>query len=92
MKFVKKPIVIDAIQWRTRFGDGSNNNFGEILEFCGNQCRLDTFDGLYIKTLEGELSASSGDWIIRGVKGEFYPCKPDIFHMTYTQVFDQGDQ
>jgi hypothetical protein len=44
------------------------------------------FDELIISTLEGDLRASPGDWIIRGVKGEFYPCKPDIFAATYEPV------
>jgi len=44
------------------------------------------FAGIYIKTLEGTMLASPGDWIIKGVRGEFYPCKEDIFHLTYEEV------
>ncbi len=75
MKFRKKPVVIEAVQF-------TGGNFVEIAEFAGssNSAR----DGeLYIYTLEGILKASPGDWIIKGVKGEFYPCKPDIFEATY---------
>ena len=74
MKFRKKPVVVDAIQF--------NENMYEIRQFVGADAR---FRGgqLVIKTLEGPLYASPGDWIIRGVKGEFYPCKPDIFEATY---------
>ena len=79
MKFRKKPIVIEAVQW-------TGDNVGEIAEFCpradiglGNNTVL----YLIIPTLEGDHRANVGDWIIRGVKGEFYPCKPDIFEMTY---------
>lgn len=82
-KFRKKPVVIEAVQWTG----------------CASQLLLDmattedrelsvvsigaTGDQLHIKTLEGVMVASPGDWIIRGVKGELYPCKPDIFEATY---------
>jgi hypothetical protein len=78
MKFRKKPVVIDAIQW--------NENKVEVMDFVGGDVDHTEFNGkefLHIKTLEGEMKASPGDWIIKGVKGEFYPCKPDIFAMTY---------
>ena len=77
MKFRKKPVVIEAEQ----FNEGSLplpfNNLGV--------CCLGP-DGWYVSTLEGPLHISDGDWIIRGVKGEFYPCKPDIFAATYEAV------
>ncbi len=77
MKYRKKPIVIEAVQW-------NGNNMDELNTF--NECS-DAF-GFYankitIETLEGVMTASIGDWIIKGVKGEFYPCKPDIFEATY---------
>ena len=76
MKFRKKPVVIDAIQWK-------GNNLEEINKFVSwNPADLE----LAIHTLEGIMTASCGDWIIRGVKGEFYPCKPDIFAATYEAV------
>lgn len=82
MKFVKKPIVIDAIQWTNKkivCPPGPTwlveaEERGDI-QLAG--------DCLYIKTLEGEMKATPGDWIIRGIKGELYPCKPDIFEATY---------
>lgn len=81
MKYVKKPVVIDAIQWT-----GANTQ--EIYDFC-NSGRRDCHvigDNLMIKTLEGTMTASAGDYIIRGVHGEHYPCKPDIFAATYQAV------
>ncbi len=79
MKYRKKPIVIEAMQY-----DGKN--CVEVLKFMGKQndyADLTPFDIPIIYTLEGELTASVGDWIIKGIKGEFYPCKPDIFEATY---------
>jgi hypothetical protein len=78
MKFRKKPIVIEAMCWEgtddsaLRIDDWSNGNAGRVSD-----------EQLSITTLEGEMTASVGDWIIKGVKGEFYPCKPDIFAATY---------
>lgn len=77
MKFRKKPVVIDAIQF--------NGNFDEIEGFVGGDATF--FQGqLIVATLEGPLRAAEGDWIIKGVAGEFYPCKPDIFEKTYEPV------
>ena len=85
MKFRKKPVVIEAI----RFNDAGD--FMKILIDLG--CTNATLQGDYniecrlvIPTLEGDHIANQGDWIIKGVKGEFYPCKPDIFEMTYEAV------
>ena len=78
-KFRKKPVVIDAIQW-------TGDNREEIDEFMGESRRKIPGNGLQIYTLEGIMDASVGDYIIKGVKGEFYPCKPDIFEMTYEPV------
>lgn len=75
MKFRKKPVVIEAIQW-------TGQNEGELANFM-RQPAVSQGKGLLIDTLEGEMRADPGDWIIRGVKGEFYPCKPDIFAATY---------
>jgi len=75
----KKPAVIEAVQ----YGD---DNRDEILAWIG----ADSLPGslhrpprIFIYTLEGSMEAALGDWIIKGVKGEFYPCKPDIFEETY---------
>ena len=74
MKFRKKPVVIEAIQWK-----GDN-----IVEIRDN--KIPAKQTLIIRTLEGDMTAQKGDWIIKGVKGEFYPCKPKIFKMTYEKV------
>jgi hypothetical protein len=87
MKFRKKPVVIDAMQW-------TGENLLDIIRFTGLNSSASHFkwdeyaelvrnEGLKIFTLEGKMSANIGDWIIKGVKGEFYPCKEDIFNMTY---------
>lgn len=79
--FIKKPIEVRALLW-----DGYNYN--EVQEFVGDACSLKGSHhdpDLIIHTLEGDQHASVGDWIIRGVKGEFYPCKPDIFKQTYDE-------
>lgn len=76
----KKPIVIQAIQW-----DGRNTL--EVANFM--QVNLITKNPLgkaEIETLEGTMNASKNDWIIKGINGEFYPCKPDIFENTYDSV------
>jgi hypothetical protein len=84
MKFRKKPVVIEAIQW-----DGAN--YSEIEAFVGIE---GAFNGetepptWQIITKEGTMTANRGDWIIKGVKGEFYPCKPDIFAATYELVVE----
>jgi len=72
MKFRKKPIVIEATQW---FKKGDHPKV-----ICKNS------NGCVIKTLEGYMWVTPGDWIITGVKGEHYPCKPDIFEATYEAV------
>ena len=73
-KFRKRPVVIEAVQW-----NGSNSQ--EIAKFFG-----EWIDTIPIVTLEGTMEASLGDWIIKGVNGEFYPCKPSIFEKTYESV------
>lgn len=78
-KFRKKPVVIEARQWTCR-------NFPEMVEFAGDKVERMIGTGLWVHTLEGGLAASPNDWIIKGVKGEFYPCKPDIFAATYEAV------
>jgi len=80
-KFQKKPVVIEARQ--VTDGDASS-----VAEWCGGRLHCGDVDlpGIYIKTLEGEMLASPGDWVIKGVKGEFYPCKPDIFEATYVDA------
>ncbi len=85
-KFRKKPVVIEAIQLRWE-------NWNNICDFVGvpeNGVGIeglpDNKIGMTIKTLEGEMRANQDDWIIKGIAGEFYPCKPDIFEKTYEPV------
>lgn len=85
-KYRKRPVVIEAVQW-----DGTNS--GEIAEFMQTPILTntslkdeDTLSKITIKTLEGNMTASVGDFIIKGVQGEFYPCKPTIFEETYESV------
>ena len=76
MKYRKKPVVIEATQW-FKMGDHRR-----VVEF--DQVDDHSFHGCgWIQTLEGGHIVTPGDWIITGVKGEHYPCKPDIFEMTY---------
>ena len=79
----KRPVEIEAMPIL------EDLNHNEMLaEWCGGQLTM-TFDGkpgILIKTLEGEMLGGVGDYIIKGVKGEFYPCKADIFHATYEEV------
>lgn len=83
-QYRKKPVVIEAIQLE----DLEVYTLMSIQHLVG--LGKDIFevkdDGLIIKTLEGDMKASIGDWIIKGVQGELYPCKPDIFEATYEQV------
>ena len=87
-KYVKKPVVIEAVQW-----DGEN--LDEVMNFCNGDASYELMargtSELVIATLEDGESiarhvASAGDFIIKGVAGEFYPCKPDIFAATYEAV------
>lgn len=90
-RFTKKPVTIEAIQW-------TGHNLRDVITFTDGPpdtrtthagmawevyADLVAREGLKIYTLEGKMLASPGDWIIRGVKGEYYPCKPDIFEATY---------
>ena len=83
MRFRKKPIVIEAVQLRPE-------SVHDCASFCGGHIKSHPLTGIVIQTLEGDMLASNGDWIIKGVKGEFYPCKPDIFEQTYEPV--EGEQ
>jgi len=76
-KYMKRPLVIEAVQF--------TGNFDELEEFVGGDAE---FRGgkIVVATLEGSLHVSNGDWIIKGIKGEFYPCKPDIFRESYIEV------
>jgi hypothetical protein len=89
MKYRKKPVVIEAIQF-----DGSNESADMICSWSEKNV-WKQMDGsgkflgrIYITTLEGTMSATERDYIIRGVKGEYYPCKPGIFEQTYEKAED----
>ncbi len=88
MKFRKKPVVIEAVQVPMDEHHISGHMLvWRLFIFSGFEGFSVTADkGYDIQTLEGVMHASPGDWIIKGVKGEFYPCKPDIFDATYEQV------
>ena len=86
MKYIKRPVVVEAIQW-----DGTN--LDEIKAFAGgNIKKLPEFPALKVSTLEGPMIASHGDYIIKGIKGEFYPCKPDVFRATYDDYYNEEDE
>lgn len=85
MKFRKKPIEIEAEQWFP--GKMMNSKKQPFVSYDFGQEGPAT-----IETLEGRMNVSKGDWIIRGVNGEYYPCKPDIFEKTYEKVSQEGDQ
>lgn len=78
-RYKTKPCEIEAIQW-----DGSNVE--EIKNFIGEYFKAKTIEGIYIRTLEGVMRARVGDYIIKGLRGEFYPCKPDVFEKKYELI------
>ena len=78
-RFRKKPVEVDAIQF-------VGGNRDQISDFVGKDLLLETQGTPTIQTLEGDMKVSIGDWVIKGVQGEFYPCKPDIFAQTYDKV------
>lgn len=84
MQFRKKPVVIEAVRW-------TGDNYEEVKAFLGRdfECQHTCHQSISVRTLEGSLHGNLGDWFIRGVKGEHYPCKPDIFAATYEPVEDQ---
>lgn len=83
MKYIKKAVEVEAIQWLKNdpIAIGKVCSWIDSREFYINDDK-----DLIIKTLEGEHLASDGDYIIKGIKGEFYPCKPDIFELTYDKT------
>jgi len=93
LKFGKKPVIIEAVKW-------TGDNYKEMQNFTRDNSSLNRhiggdekgngfpqmYEELIIHTLEGDFRVSKGDWIIKGIKGEFYLCKPDIFQQTYEKV------
>ncbi len=93
MKYKKKPVVIEAIQ----FKNDEPDTIIEIQEFMGGgEIRVSYAEPehpvIKIETLEGVMDAAIGDFIIRGVKGEYYPCKPDIFEQTYEKKTGKAEK
>lgn len=97
--FRKKPVEIEAIQY-------TGQNLKEVITFTGKHPKWDQWfvswkhyenhvkndNNIFkIVTLEGTMDASPGDWIIKGIKGEFYPCKPEIFANSYEEVIPDGE-
>ena len=80
VRYIKKPIPVEAIQW-------TGHNFDEIHDFVTNRPVVVTGNNeVIISTLEGDMRAPEGSWIIRGPLGEFYPCRGEVFEETYEQV------
>ena len=82
-QYRKKPVVIEAIELKY-----TTDSQDEIIKWSGNIIEKGLDGGLRIPTLEGTMVANTGDFIIKGVQGEFYPCKPDIFEKTYEEIWD----
>ena len=91
MKFRKKPVAIEAMQFtRQSYREIEKWSNGEVWSnpvLAGQPSPL----FMQIATLEGTMTATLGDWIIKGVQGEFYPCKPDIFEATYEAAGREGE-
>jgi len=81
MEYMKKPVIIEAVQYL------GEENIHECLDFCNAIGYDPESNGYYIHTLEGDMKISKNDFIIKGINGEFYPCKPDIFYKTYEEVY-----
>ena len=83
-RYQKKPVIVEAVEIR------EPNLPGDVAKWCGGSVQGVGAVGekvwIDVPTLEGVMKASYGDFIIKGVQGEFYPCKPDIFHATYSEV------
>lgn len=91
MRYKTKPVEIEAIRW-------TGQNLEEIKQFVGDSLEYDIWDAIWetgmgrphiymkIRTLEGVMNASVGDYIIKGLRGEFYPCKPDVFEKKYEVI------
>lgn len=91
-KYRKKPLIIEAIQWNGKNFDECMNFMGET---CGNKIAYEEYEEqciswgeITIHKIDRDMTASKGDYIIKGVDGEFYPCKPDIFEKTYEEVIE----
>lgn len=81
MKYRKKPVIVEAIQY-------TGDNLLEVMKFCK---AIRFIDYLYIATLESNMRVNIGDYVIKGVRGEFYPCEKNIFEETYEAVNTKDD-
>jgi hypothetical protein len=98
MKFRKKPVVIEAVQWTgknyqeikdfypTNWTEYQQTDWGNIKSRDITPLTTPGYPRLLVQTAEGMLWADRNDWIIKGIKGEYYPCKPDIFELTYEAI------
>lgn len=84
MKFRKKPVIVDAVQYL-----GGEESQDAVCDFMSRSIGV-VNNKIIIDTLEGDMEASPGDWIIKGINGEYYPCKPDIFEKTYEPVLENN--
>jgi hypothetical protein len=89
MKYRKKPVVVEAIQYNGTNLDELEKFVGKALEY-SIYAKFEDLEAYLVQltTLEGKMEVRKGDYIIRGIEGEFYPCKPDIFEKTYEMVGD----
>ena len=83
-KYRKRPIVIEAVQFL-----GTRESAEEVIAFCTVAIWGYKYKNMAIETLEGRMIVKPRDWIIKGVKGEFYPCRADIFKMTYEAIEEE---
>jgi hypothetical protein len=81
-KWRKKPVEVEAVKW-------TGENIVEMEQFATTKVQYTIDNRLLVETKEGVMRADIGDFIIKGVKGEYYPCKPDIFEMTYDKVIEK---
>lgn len=87
-RYRKRPVEVEAVRW-----EGCNyDQVLRLLRFAGDRLTYIPPSTLVIHTLEGDMTARVGDYIIRGVHGEHYPCKPDIFAETYEEVTTEADR
>jgi hypothetical protein len=92
MKYRKKPVVVEAVAF-----DGTAQGCDTVIRFTGEDSGVSYYEiggvriyDVFIETREGRMCARPGDYVIKGVKGEFYPCKPDIFEATYEPAYEDG--
>lgn len=90
MKYRKKPVIVEAIEW-TGNRDVVDRFMGLVQEPKESNHAY-YLQSVIIRTLEGTMAVDIGDWIIKGIKGEFYPCKPDIFELTYEPIINSPEK